>query len=154
MMLHASCAARGADAVLFLGPPGSGKSDLVLRLLQGGWRLVGDDQVCLDAGAAGLHAQAPAALAGLLEVRGLGIFAGLPVADPPPPLRLVVECAAPEGPRAAVPRLPEPAAFEHLGQRLPRIALHALEASAPAKVGWALDAATGRARQHCGAFTA
>src|SRR5689334_5028662 len=101
MLVHASCAARGADAVLFLGPPGSGKSDLVLRLLDRGWRLVADDQVRLGPG---LLPEAPPALAGRLEVRGLGLFSGLPPASPPVVLRLAVELAE----RAAIPRLPGP----------------------------------------------
>ena len=40
MIFHASSVARGAEAALLLGPPGSGKSDLALRLIQGGWTLV------------------------------------------------------------------------------------------------------------------
>ena len=48
MPLHGSCAALGGDAVLFLGPPGAGKSDLVLRLMGRGWMLVADDQVELE----------------------------------------------------------------------------------------------------------
>jgi HPr kinase/phosphorylase len=164
MLLHASCAARGADAVLFLGPPGAGKSDLLLRLMERGWHLVADDQLRLAAADGALSATAPAALAGMLEVRGLGIFIGLPVASPAPTLRLAVQCAvATKGAtrgtiRAAgvdpVPRLPAPAGFERLGLRLPQVTLNALEASAPAKVALALDAALGRARQHCGAFAA
>ena len=45
MPLHASCAALRGDGVLILGPPGAGKSELVLRLLGRGWDLVADDQV-------------------------------------------------------------------------------------------------------------
>jgi hypothetical protein len=49
MRFHASCAARmgegGFDAVLLLGTSGSGKSDLLLRLIDRGWALVADDQV-------------------------------------------------------------------------------------------------------------
>ena len=51
------------------GPAGSGKSGLALRLRSLGFDLVADDIVDLDGGVA----RAPAALAGLLEVRGLGI---------------------------------------------------------------------------------
>jgi hypothetical protein len=151
MLLHASAAARGADAVLFLGPPGAGKSDLVLRLIGQGWHLVADDQTrLLPAGDGTLRAEAPEALRGMLEVRGLGIFTGLPVAEPPPRLRLAVHLAAD---RAAIPRLPAPATWDAgAGLALPAVTLHAFDASAPAKVGLALDAATGRARQRAGAF--
>ena len=70
MQLHASCAARDVHGVLLLGPPGSGKSDLLLRLLDRGFALVADDRVEVEDGVA----RAPAALAGLVEVRGLGIL--------------------------------------------------------------------------------
>ena len=63
MQIHASCAARDGAGVLLLGPPGSGKSDLVLRLLDRGFTLVADDRVVIEDG----HASAPAALAGLLQ---------------------------------------------------------------------------------------
>src|SRR5271165_1488379 len=60
---------RNEDAILMVGPPGSGKSDLVLRLLSRGFELVADDQVTITDGII----SGPAELAGLLEIRGLGI---------------------------------------------------------------------------------
>src|SRR3712207_8502214 len=48
-LLHASSVAREGEAVLLIGSPGAGKSDLVLRLIREGWRLVADDQVALQA---------------------------------------------------------------------------------------------------------
>ncbi len=146
MLLHASCAARVADAVLFLGLPGSGKSDLVLRLLGLGWQLVADDQVWLSPEGT---AAAPATLAGRLEVRGLGIFSGLRCAAAPPTLRLAVECLPPG---LAPSRLPEPRRWSQAGVTLPLVSLAALEASAPVKVAWALDAALGLRVQQAGAF--
>lgn len=147
MLLHASSIARGADAVLLLGPPGAGKSDLALRLIQGGWTLVADDQCVLRRDGDVLRAEAPAALRGLLEVRGLGIFEGLPVASADAVLRLAVRLVAP----ADVPRLPSPARWSGAGAVLPEVALDAGPA-APAKVALALDAASGRLRQRAGAF--
>ena len=147
MLIHGSCAARQGDAVLILGAPGSGKSDLLLRLLQRGWQLVADDQV--ECGPDGRVA-APAALHGLLEVRGLGVFEGLEV-EAAARLRLVAALA----PRGGIPRLPLPAAWtDGPGPPVPRIALDPFEASAPAKLALALDAATGRRRQRAGAFAA
>jgi len=148
MLLHASSVARGGDAVLFLGPPGSGKSDLVLRLIQQGWTLVADDQVALRPDAGTLRAEAPPALRGLLEVRGLGILGPLPVAEPAPAVRLVLHLRD----RQDVPRLPEPESWTCEGIALPALPLHAFDASAPAKVALALDAATGRLGQHAGPF--
>src|SRR5215472_4990784 len=78
--IHASVVLVGARALLIRGPAGSGKSRLVLNLLQGASnglltfaRLVADDRVLVSAAHARLIARPPAALAGLLEVRGLGI---------------------------------------------------------------------------------
>lgn len=151
MPLHASCAARGGDGVLFLGPPGAGKSELVLRLIGRGWALVADDQVDLAADPAdALIATPPPALRGMLEVRGLGIFRDLPVAAPAR-LRLVVDLL-PAGEQP--PRLPEPRAFEAHGRSLPRVALAGHEAACPDKIALALDAACGQARQVAGAFAA
>ena len=146
MLVHASCAARGVDAVLFLGPPGSGKSDLVLRLLGCGWGLVADDQVSL---APSCSPAAPPALAGRLELRGVGIFTGLACAAPPLTLRLAVELLPPG---IAPPRLPGPRCWSGAGMSLPSLQLAAFEASAPAKIGWALDAVLGLRVQAAGAF--
>ena len=133
--------------MLLLGPPGSGKSDLVLRLIDRGWRLVADDQVAVVAEAGTLRAAPPPALHGMLEVRGLGIFRDLVVAAPAT-LRLVARLV----PHAEIPRLPEPEAWAAAGITLPVIRLDAFAASATARLGLALDAALGRARQQAGAF--
>lgn len=148
MPLHGSCVTLDEDGVLILGPPGSGKSDLVLRLIGRGWRLVADDQVVLSVAGGALHAAPPEPLRGMLEVRGIGLFQDLPVAAPVR-LRLAVALAAPG---VTLPRLPEPARFAALGHELPRIALHGLQASAPDRVAFALAAACGRASLAAGAF--
>ena len=70
MQIHGSCVSRESFGVLLLGPPGCGKSDLVLRLLECGFVLVADDRVNIANGVA----SAPPPLVGLLEVRGLGIL--------------------------------------------------------------------------------
>jgi serine kinase of HPr protein (carbohydrate metabolism regulator) len=148
MLFHASSVARGAEAVLLLGPPGSGKSDLALRLIRDGWALVADDQCVLRSEGGTLRAEAPAALRGMLEVRGLGVFTGLPVAGTDAALRLAVRLVPPEG----VSRLPSPAVWRGVaGASLPEVALDP-GPSAPAKVALALDAAAGRVRQLAGAF--
>ena len=78
--IHASAVLAGARAVLIRGPAGSGKSRLALKLIQAGShgqlvfaRLVADDRVYVQASHDRLIVRPPAALAGLLEVRGLGI---------------------------------------------------------------------------------
>lgn len=139
--MHGSCASRSGEAVLILGPPGSGKSDLVVRLLARGFSLVADDQVDVTET---LLASPPDALAGLLEVRGLGILRL--EASYPAPLRLVVELGSqPE-------RLPHPATDSRFG--LPLLRLDPTSASAPERVGLALDCALGRISQVAGAFAA
>jgi len=78
--IHASVVLAGARAILIRGPAGSGKSRLVLNLIQSAAngplifaRLVADDRVHVQAAHGRLVAWPPAALAGLLEVRGIGI---------------------------------------------------------------------------------
>ena len=137
MRLHASCAARGDSGLLLLGPPGSGKSDLLLRLMDRGYDLVADDQVDL----VGRVASAPAALAGLLEVRGLGILRRRFRADVT--VALAVMLQRPE-------RLPMPARYEIVD--LPMISVDPFAASAPIVIGLALDGLAGQASFVTGAF--
>jgi HPr kinase/phosphorylase len=139
MQIHGSCACRSGEGVLLIGPPGAGKSDLVLRLLARGFDLVADDRVDI---ADGMARPVPA-LAGLLEVRGLGIVRLTYVAAAR--LALVVELG-----QAA--RLPAPARHDGLG--LPMARLDARAASAPERVSLALDCALGRIAQVAGAFAA
>jgi HPr kinase/phosphorylase len=140
MQVHGSCAARDGAGVLLMGPPGSGKSDLVLRLLSRGFDLIADDRVDIADGIA----SAPAALAGMLEVRGLGVMR-LPHRQQAA-LALVVELGA-------VPsRMPLPTRHPMLD--LPQVGIDGTAASAPERVALALDCALGRVAQHVGAFVA
>ncbi|HEY1932478.1 MAG TPA: HPr kinase/phosphatase C-terminal domain-containing protein [Acetobacteraceae bacterium] len=138
--VHGSCVSRDGDGVLLTGPPGSGKSDLALRLLRHGFTLVADDRVDIEAGIA----TPPAPLAGLLEVRGLGIVR-LPSA---PSARLALAVQLDGNPE----RLPAPARDKDLD--LPTIRLDPAAASAPERVALALDCALGRVAQVAGAFAA
>lgn len=138
MTFHGSCAALDDDAVLLLGVPGAGKSDLLLRLIDRGFALVADDRFLLDHG----RVTSPQSLAGLLEVRGIGIFEV--ATRPSARLRL----AAWLGGDGA--RLPAPdTEFD-----VPLITLDSASASAALRVHWALDAACGRRAQRSGAFAA
>lgn len=73
ILLHASCVAIDGHAVLIRGPSGAGKSDLALRLIDEGAELVADDYCEVIAVNGSLQAQAPALIAGKMEVRGHGI---------------------------------------------------------------------------------
>jgi HPr kinase/phosphorylase len=140
MQVHGSCAARDGAGVLVMGPPGSGKSDLVLRLMARGFDLIADDRVDVTDGVA----SAPASLAGLLEVRGIGVMS-LPHRGCAT-LALVV--ALGEVPQ----RLPMPT--RHATLDLPQVAIDGAAASAPERVALALDVALGRVTQRVGAFVA
>ncbi|MDJ0896080.1 MAG: HPr kinase/phosphatase C-terminal domain-containing protein [Alphaproteobacteria bacterium] len=136
-LVHASCVALDGAGVLLRGPAGSGKSDLALRLIDSGAGLVADDQCVLTRTGEALSAEAPVALAGLLEVRGIGIVR-LPVCGPAP-VRLVVDLVAAD----AVERLPEPAFCDLLGLHLAQLCLAPFQASAPAKIALAVKALGG-----------
>jgi HPr kinase/phosphorylase len=139
--LHGSAAARGEAGVLLLGGPGAGKSDLVLRLVRHGFCLIADDQVRIVDGVA----SAPALLAGMLEVRGLGLVR-LPHVSAR--LMLVVELGTPQ--TGVTARLPEPRRYPDLD--LPVITLDPGAASAPDRIALALDCLQGTVPLLVGAF--
>ena len=137
MLVHASCIAIEGHAILLRGPSGCGKSDLALRLIDDGAALVADDQVLLEVvmpetGDGSLAARAPAALSGLLEVRGIGIVKCDAIATAP--VRLVIDLDA----AAAIERMPDSETCALLGVDLPRLTLNPFEPSAPAKMRIAL----------------
>ena len=101
--IHASCVAFRGKGVLLLGKSGAGKSDLALRLIDGGARLVADDRCELFLRHGKLCARAPQTIAGLLAVRGIGIIA-LPYAK-----SVAVGLAVQLGGRP--PRLPDQAFY-------------------------------------------
>jgi HPr kinase/phosphorylase len=144
-LIHGTCLAIGAEGVLLVGKPGSGKSDLALRLIdQPGCglsdtlrsaQLVADDQVVVRKVDGGLIASAPPSLYGKLEIRGLGIAELAVVAETR--LRLAVRLT----PSAEIERLPDlvRARMEILGVSVPLILLDPQNASAPARLRAALD---------------
>jgi HPr kinase/phosphorylase len=132
---HATCVDIDGAGVLLRGPSGSGKSDLALRLIDGGARLVADDCARLKLSGGRLIASAPPEIAGRMEVRGLGIMDIETLAETS--LRLVVDLVT----AGDIERLPRPATAEVLGVDLPLLRLAPFEASAPAKVRAALKAA-------------
>lgn len=143
--IHATCIAIGAQGVLLLGPPGSGKSSLALQLIdQPGHGLTGhlktallvaDDQVVIRRRDGRIVATAPEALAGLIEIRGIGIVKA-PVQEEVP-LSLAVQLV----PSDETARLPDPGAsrISLLGLDLPLVCIDASLAAAPARLRAALD---------------
>jgi hypothetical protein len=129
--VHATCVAIGGRGVLIRGRSGSGKSDLALRLIDRGARLVSDDYTILSTINGRIEARPPETIAGKLEVRGVGIVEMEAEADVP--ICLIAELDwAPE-------RLPEAArGVAMLDTLVPAVGLAALEASAPLKLEQAL----------------
>lgn len=148
-LVHGTCVEIGGRGVLILGPPGSGKSDLALRLIDqpgrgiGGVemtaRLVSDDQVRVSRAGDVLKASPPATIAGKIEIRGLGIVEIAYATDVP--LRLCVMLSD----AARTERMPEFSAQRHtiLDMDLPFIEIDPRSASAPARVRAALDVLSG-----------
>lgn len=123
--VHASAVLAGARAVLIRGPAGAGKSQLALALIAAAdtgllrfARLVGDDRVHLEPHHGRLLVRPAAALAGLIEVRGLGIRRV--EHEPLALVGLVVDLAG-EG----AERLPAEGETVISGIRLPRLAVAA-----------------------------
>ena len=130
--VHASSVAMDGRAVLITGPSGSGKSDLALRLLDRGFTLVSDDQTIVRRDGDRLIASAPPNMAGMLEIRGIGIIDMETATDVP--VALVVQLTS------EIERLPDDRRDRPvLGVRVPLVSVDALTASAASKVALALD---------------
>jgi serine kinase of HPr protein (carbohydrate metabolism regulator) len=129
--IHASCVAIGDAAVLIEGKSGAGKSDLALRLIDRGARLVSDDYTILVRRKGMLYAQPPANLAGKMEVRGIGIVEMDHVEDVPVSLIVAIEEEPPRMP-------PDERRRRFAGVELREIALPSLEPSSAIKVELAL----------------
>lgn len=129
--LHVSSVAIGGAAILISGRSGAGKSDLALRLIDRGARLVSDDYTLVRRVDGQLRASAPETIAGKLEVRNLGIIEL--EHDHDVPISLYVDLDRP------AERYPDPdAALVIAGVTIPVIALDSGEPSAPIKVELAL----------------
>ena len=127
---HATCVAIGGRAVLLEGPPGAGKSDLALRLIDRGATLVSDDQTLLARVDASVLASAPATIRGQIEVRGIGIVRM--ASRDAVPVALIVRLDVPPS------RMPERATRMLAGIAVREIALDAFHAATPLKIEWAL----------------
>jgi serine kinase of HPr protein (carbohydrate metabolism regulator) len=129
-LANVSCVAIDGRAVLIEGAPGSGKSSLALALIDRGAMLVGDDGVTLEDRDGRLWALPPPNIAGLAEVRNVGLVT---MATASAPLALVVRLDA------AAPRFIEQAAQAVVaGHALPIVALWPDSPVLALRAEWAL----------------
>lgn len=115
--------------VLVRGPSGSGKSDLALRAMDAGFRLVADDRTLVWTSGGQAWGRAPAPLSGLLEVRGLGVVHA-PALDFCR-IDLAVTDGTPE-------RMPDPGRLDLAGSMVPHLVMRLTDASAPHRLKEAL----------------
>jgi serine kinase of HPr protein (carbohydrate metabolism regulator) len=148
VQVHATCVRIGqagkpfrapaSAGVLILGPSGAGKSDLALRLIAQGALLVADDRTDLFVRRGLLHAKPPARIAGLIEVRGVGVLS-LPYTEE---VRVALAVALVR----RIDRLPRaekylpPRQLVGIKNSCPLLRVIAEEASAPAKIAAAVAA--------------
>ena len=135
--VHASAVLVGGQGVLIRGASGSGKSSLVLGLIDrdpaSTW-LVADDRVHLAADRGRLVAAVPETIAGKLEIRGQGVVEVAYIS--PAAIGLVVDLLSPD----ACPRLPgvNETEVEIGGVNLPRLMLPIGAVDGPARVRFAV----------------
>ena len=139
--VHATCIEVGGTAVLLRGAPGSGKSDLALRLIGGGARLIADDYTEVEENNGCLMVKAPGTIAGMMEVRGLGLIAMECASQST--LGLVIDLV----PGHEVERLPDPETCEILGVTLPLFKFTAFEESTIIKIRLAAGIAHGTVKR-------
>lgn len=135
---HATCVALDGHAALLVGPSGAGKSDLALRLISSPifhagrchtLTLVADDQVLIGVLDQELTVEPPEAIAGLLEVRGVGIL------KVPYVQRAVARLVVDLTPGQITERLPDPGETRAIaGVDIPLMRVDAFAASTPVKV--------------------
>ena len=136
-IVHASAVLIRSRGVLIRGPSGAGKSSLLLSLLHADpadAHLVADDRAVVTRRAEGLSMAPSEELAGLIEVRGQGIFKRPHTA--PAPVDLVVDIRS----AADCARLPDASerTVDILGVRVRRVFIASQAANGPARVAFAL----------------
>ncbi|WP_025897436.1 HPr kinase/phosphorylase [Sneathiella glossodoripedis] len=132
--IHASAVAIQNQAILLRGPSGAGKSDLALRLIGEGATLICDDYVELEILGGQVWAHTPKNIAGLIEVRGLGIVSQPYVSG----VSVALVCDLVQV--SEIERLPDPPQYEQLlNIAVPRMDVDYRAASTPARIRLALD---------------
>ena len=127
-VIHASCVELMGTGLLICGKSGTGKSDLCLRLIDLGARLVADDQTLIENIDGRLTALCPDPLRGLLEIRGIGIVHMPFIPQTEIHLKLNLQT------QGKTDRMPIPETEAINGTEIPVFRLNAFEASAALKV--------------------
>lgn len=133
--IHTTCVSIKNRGILLLGAPASGKSDLALRLiLHHQAILVSDDRTDIEIKSNKAYANTPQKIAGMIEVRGVGIqkmpyISGIEI-------KLAVELVKTY---KEIERLPQEEFYEIEGIKIPLIKIYPFEASAPDKIVIKLD---------------
>lgn len=129
--VHATAVSIDGCGVLIIGPSGSGKSDLALRLIDRGAMLVSDDAVAISSNDGIAVMTAAPNIRNLIEIRGIGIHCVQSVELAR--LRLIVELTD------DIERMPLPGAHSVVaGYAVPCIRLAPFEVSATLKLEYAL----------------
>lgn len=134
MFVQATGVAIDGRALLLLGPPGCGKSDLALRLIGRGAALIADDGVMVRVVDHGLVAEAPGTAVPRLHVAGIGMVEVALARPTPVALAVTLDPVLVPLDRSVALSMFEPVE----GLRVPQIALAAFEVSAPDKLLLAL----------------
>lgn len=125
--IHATTVEIKGAGVIITGESGTGKSDLALRLIENkNAVLVSDDQTLIESKDGQIIASSPQSIEGLLEVRNIGILRL--------PFKKTTLCLAIELTKKPIERLPEPSFLNLNNILIPKIQLHAFEASTPDKI--------------------
>lgn len=130
-IIHATAISINDHGVLLVGPSGSGKSDLAVRLIDRGAVLISDDVVFIEQDEAKPLLKIAPNIEGQIELRGVGIIKVLHRNSAV--MRMVAEMDAP------TERIPaENPSMDVEGYSVPLVKIAAFEASAPLKVEYAL----------------
>ena len=126
VLANVTCVSVEGRGLLIRGIPGSGKSSLALALIDRGATLIGDDGVTLMPESGALVASPPPNIAGLIEIRNVGLVR-MPVTSAPLALVIALDTDAPRFPA----KLETTSIGSHslpliqLDPRLPQLALRA-----------------------------
>ena len=133
--IYATCLELNHKGILLIGPSGSGKSDLALRLIKEKQAtLIADDRTDIELVSGEVIASCPQPIQGLLEVRGIGIVK-MPHKEKSK-ISLVVELT---NNLEQIERLPQAETTTLLGVEVKKIRLYPFELSVVHKVALACD---------------